>query len=725
MTAAPTIFVLIASYRDKECQWTVKDIFDKAANPDQIRVGICWQADSEQDKECFEIETRPAQVDAVFFRPEDSLGLGWARAQAQALLRDEDYALQIDSHMRFVPDWDKRMIALLDQCDSKAPILTVYPPAYTPPDQLEVNPPARVQCVGRFSSAGILFYEARIPPAGVQPTTPIETACLAGGFIFGASDWLRAIAHDPYIYFTGEEHALAARLWTHGFDLYSPQETVIYHYYLRAESAKHWSDDPTWSDKHQRSLLRLRQLLTPANLPARDRVDLGIYGLGSKRSLIDYEAYAGVSFAAHSIATFAQSYPYVRSADLATALRTDHQLEVSGDTELFIVDEQGLLFCAARGEIYHLNTAATFVWCKLEDGADWDNVVSGLCDFCDMSAAEAEDALVNLVVHWRGQGVLKSDPSSADESPLSPSRDDAPTAAAENSVAFPEPDKIYHERHYRVLERSFCIQFSEPEQLEWIAPTLTHFEQDKGQSADHLITIVADGGEHHIFVGERLTFVGRRISELAPLIKYQLVRNALDHYDHILNLHAGVVAKGGAVFAFPANSGAGKSTLVAGLIKRGYQYFSDEIVPLARDTCLATPIPLGICIKDTAFPTLQVLYPEILHQPLHNREDGRRAIYLPPPKDSIASYKNPLAISHIVFPHYEPGAATSLTPVTRVEAFARVLEQCVSIPKPLTLADASALVNWIEQVQCYDMISGSLDAAMDQIDGLLGAANSG
>ncbi|MFT7532651.1 MAG: hypothetical protein ACI9FD_003684, partial [Gammaproteobacteria bacterium] len=77
------------------------------------------------------------------------------------------------------------------------------------------------------------------------------------------------------------------------------------------------------------------------------------------------------------------------------------------------------------------------------------------------------------------------------------------------------------------------------------------------------------------------------------------------HYDHILNLHAGVVAKGGAVFAFPANSGAGKSTLVAGLIKRGYQYFSDEIVPLARDTCLATPIPLGICIKDTAFPTLQ------------------------------------------------------------------------------------------------------------------------
>lgn len=725
MTAAPTIFVLIASYRDKECQWTVKDLFDKAANPDQIRVGICWQSDREQDKDCFKIETRPAQVDAVFFRPEESLGLGWARAQAQSLLRDEDYALQIDSHMRFVPDWDLHMIAMLEQCESKAPILTVYPPAYTPPDELEVDPPVRVQCMQRFSSDGILFYEARTPPAGVQPTTPIETACLAGGFVFGAADWLRTIAHDPHIYFNGEEHALAARLWTHGFDLYSPQETVIYHYYHREESAKHWSDDPTWNDKHQKTLLRLRQLLSPTNLPARDRVDLGIYGLGSKRSLMDYEAYAGVSFASHSIATFAQSYPYIRGADLAATLRTDHQLEVSDDAELFIVDEQGLLFSAARGEIYHLNTAATYVWCKLEDGADWKNVVSGLCDFCDMSAAEAESALVNLAVHWRGQGVLKGDASDADESPLAPSREDVSTTAADNSVAFPDPIKIYHERHYRVLARSFCIQFCEPEHIEWIAPTLTHFEQDKSQSPDKLITIVADGDEHHVFVGEQLTDVGRQISELGPLIKYQLVRDALDHYDHLLTLHAGVVAKDGAVFALPAKSGAGKSTLVAGLIRRGYQYFSDEIVPLARETCLATPIPLGMCIKDTAFSTLRAHYPEILQQPVHNRGDGRRAIYLPPPKDSIASYKEPLAISHIVFPQYEPGAATSLTPVTRVEAFARVLEQCVSIPKPLTLADASALVNWIEQVQCYDLISGSLDAAMDQIDGLLSDANSG
>ena len=123
-------------------------------------------------------------------------------------------------------------------------------------------------------------------------------------------------------------------------------------------------------------------------------------------------------------------------------------------------------------------------------------------------------------------------------------------------------------------------------------------------------------------------------------------------------------------------------------------------------------------IKDTAFPTLQSRYPQVLRQPLHDREDGRRAVYLPPPTASIARGDKPGQISHIVFPKYREGATTSLTPVPRVEAFARALEQCVSIPKPLTLADAGALVHWIEQVQCYDLVSGSLEAAIEQIDSL-------
>src|SRR5580765_4114541 len=56
------IFVQIASYRDPECQWTVKDMFEKASNPERISVGIAWQYVIGEDDTCFQVETRPKQV---------------------------------------------------------------------------------------------------------------------------------------------------------------------------------------------------------------------------------------------------------------------------------------------------------------------------------------------------------------------------------------------------------------------------------------------------------------------------------------------------------------------------------------------------------------------------------------------------------------------------------------------------------------------------------------
>ena len=41
-----TIFVSIASYRDSNCKLTLKQLFDKAANPKRINVGICDQHNS-------------------------------------------------------------------------------------------------------------------------------------------------------------------------------------------------------------------------------------------------------------------------------------------------------------------------------------------------------------------------------------------------------------------------------------------------------------------------------------------------------------------------------------------------------------------------------------------------------------------------------------------------------------------------------------------------------
>ena len=40
-----TIFIQIASYRDPELLPTLKDLFDKATYPDNLRVCVAWQHD--------------------------------------------------------------------------------------------------------------------------------------------------------------------------------------------------------------------------------------------------------------------------------------------------------------------------------------------------------------------------------------------------------------------------------------------------------------------------------------------------------------------------------------------------------------------------------------------------------------------------------------------------------------------------------------------------------
>src|SRR5207253_10520497 len=53
------IFVQIACYRDPECQWTLKDLFEKASNPDRVFAWVVWQYVPEEDGHSFTLETRP------------------------------------------------------------------------------------------------------------------------------------------------------------------------------------------------------------------------------------------------------------------------------------------------------------------------------------------------------------------------------------------------------------------------------------------------------------------------------------------------------------------------------------------------------------------------------------------------------------------------------------------------------------------------------------------
>ena len=283
------IFVAIAAYRDTELLPTLESLLQNARFPDRLRFGICLQ-DTLAALNAF-----PYYGDARFrivrVPAEKSQGCCWARHQMQRLYDGERYYLQLDSHHRFVKDWDARCLWMLHHCRSSKPILSTYLPPYTPATErqdVQLEDLYAIAITGYDKHGLVAFHPQRLAPDEYPLDEPRLAFMIAGGFIFTFGEWMTEVPYDPSLYFNGEEVSLTVRSWTRGWDIYCPNLVVAFHYYQRSEEKKHWDDHSDWRESNKSSVQKVLQQL-------KDGAELG-----ELRSLQQYEAMAGLNFGQRS-----------------------------------------------------------------------------------------------------------------------------------------------------------------------------------------------------------------------------------------------------------------------------------------------------------------------------------------------------------------------------------------------------------------------------------------
>ncbi|KAL3902970.1 MAG: hypothetical protein SGARI_005588 [Bacillariaceae sp.] len=258
------------------------------------------------------------------------MGPCYARGLAQTLHRGEDYVLQIDSHMRFRRNWDEYLIqqcnSIKEQTSNKKVMLTTYPVGYTLPNNIPKDETRGTYLVPwKFDDNGMLRQRGRLlkdkedtggDDHGNSTTAPVSLDkhyLFAGGFNFApAAQVLQDVPYDtmglPHLFF-GEELSMAVRLFTHGYDLYAPKETVAYHLWSRshrpppspsqivASSSSGGRDDGEAEQAKTRRLKAnnsrdkvVRQLLGDASTIGAP------YGLGNERNAEDFASHLGVDF---------------------------------------------------------------------------------------------------------------------------------------------------------------------------------------------------------------------------------------------------------------------------------------------------------------------------------------------------------------------------------------------------------------------------------------------
>jgi len=305
-----SIFISIASYCDPVLGFTLGRALATARWPDQLHFGVVDQSPAAAPRPCA-ADVSPARLSYVRIEPLYARGPCWARAIAMSLYDGEQWFFQIDSHMDFDPHWDERLMAHAMALLPGRPgvVLSAYPNAFAFEGSQVVRRPCTDKVLAHVVKPGSQF-EPGHPVLGfeahaVDLDTPVPGFHIGAGCLFAPGQFVQAFPYDPFFYFHGEEQALAARLFTHGWDIFHIPGQPIYHLYNTGEAGAparpmHWDPsqdaqrERTWWTLEQRSRVRLAALL--AGEP------LGAYSLGGERSMAQYAAFSGIDYVARTLA---------------------------------------------------------------------------------------------------------------------------------------------------------------------------------------------------------------------------------------------------------------------------------------------------------------------------------------------------------------------------------------------------------------------------------------
>jgi len=369
-TATPstsTIFVSIPQFRDgKRCARTLQRLFHHASHPDRVVVGLIEQTDTEHandDPTCLQeycalegykmgehkagvahkgekqadwdrvMEECPrlGQMRSVRFHAYAAKGPVYARSFIRKVLGNEEFCMQIDAATDFAQGWDNLAVTQWMMTGNEYAVLSNVPMSdkereKNGGDSSSVEVPR--QCAIKIGSEGVPLFENIADGKAIGLTQPLLSATQSSSFAFAKCHYETNVPHDPFAVqlLETEKFPRFARLWTRGYDVYTPSANIVYRdnavlHPLHHTTGHGDAGERKWpkNDNERRNAhLRMKVLLdihhgiTGAEASSlaggggggaggigskisAARANLGIYGLGRRRTLAQLLDFAGIA----------------------------------------------------------------------------------------------------------------------------------------------------------------------------------------------------------------------------------------------------------------------------------------------------------------------------------------------------------------------------------------------------------------------------------------------
>lgn len=292
------IFISIACYRDPEVIPTVKDAYEKAKYKSNIVFGIYAQMAEEDQKLEFPF-INEKQLRLLVKPHINARGPAYARYIIyNKLYKNELFYLQIDSHSRFIENWDEELIDMLLSLKANS-VISSYPRGYN----LNSNNLPQEKSVNVLKLKKIRNGIPILTSYTETLTAPKRNLFWAAGYSFCYGAIFRFVPFDPHLknLFWGEEFLMSIRFFTHNIKIFAPHKNIVFTLWTRDYRHTFWELKDIIGSKFEiygfLSNLRLYsigKLYDAGVFKEKISQDIEKYGIGTKKNVEEYFEKTGI-----------------------------------------------------------------------------------------------------------------------------------------------------------------------------------------------------------------------------------------------------------------------------------------------------------------------------------------------------------------------------------------------------------------------------------------------
>lgn len=168
-------------------------------------------------------------------------------------------------------------------------------------------------------------------------------------------------------------------------------------------------------------------------------------------------------------------------------------------------------------------------------------------------------------------------------------------------------------------------------------------------------------------------------------------------------VHAAVLSTADGALMMAGVSGAGKSTLSAYLVAQGWRFGTDDspAIAFSGGEAVVLPCPGAISLKPGSLEALAPFYPGLAERPRIGSGE-KRGCYLPVPLERHMPPHGPEnRLACLVFPRFEPGAATRVEPIGPARALLELMDAEFGLAEPAGAAELDAFFDALERLPRY------------------------